>query len=304
MKTKTIKLGMAAVAAGILLGISVNPTLAQGKKLAIGERPPLGDVTLEQQLDKPIPQDAKFTDENGKPVTLAEYFGKKPVVLVMPFYKCAGSCALELDGMVDCFRKMRYDIGKDFNVLTVSINPTETPELAIAKKHDLLGIYTKEGNRPQANEGWHFLTGDWDNINRLAAATGFHFLYDERKGNIAHPAGIMILTPQGKLSRYFYGTNYDPKTMRLALVEAGDNRVGGLVEKITLGCSSFDMSTGKYTPNIMKITEFFGIGTVLVMAVGIGILSLTNRRVPLTKKDLPTLTMDGTSPETPRGAAL
>ena len=177
----------------------------------------------------------------------------------MPFYKCAGSCALELDGMVDCFRKMRFDIGKDFNVVTVSINPTETSELAIAKKRDLLGIYMKDGNRPQGNEGWHFLTGNWDSINQLATAAGFHFLYDTKTGNIAHPAGVMVLTPQGKLSRYFYGTNYDPKSMRLALVEAGDNKVGGLVEKITLGCSSFDMSTGKYTLSIAKMTEFFGI---------------------------------------------
>ena len=295
MKTKNFKLGLAALAAGIILGTSANPVLAQGKKMAVGERPPLQDVTLEQRLDNAIPLDAKFTDENGQPVTLGKYFGKKPVVLVMPFYKCAGSCSLELDGMVDCFRKMQYSVGKDFEVVTVSINPTETAELALAKKHDLLGIYTKDGNRPEANDGWHFLTGNWDNINQLATSTGFHFLYDDSKTpvNIAHPAGIMVLTPQGKLSRYFYGTNYDPKSMRLSLVEAGDNKVGGLVEKITLGCSSFDMSTGKYTLSIMLMTKWIGIGTALLLGTGIGILSVTNRRVPLTKKDLPTLTLDG-----------
>ena len=295
MKTKKIKLGLATIAAGIALGTLAHPAAAQGKKLAIGERPPLADVTLEQQLDKQIPLDAKFTDEDGKPVTLGTYFGKKPVILVMPFYQCAGSCALELDGMVDCFRKMQYSVGKDFNVITVSINPTETTELAIAKKHDLLGIYMKDGNRPEANEGWHFLTGDWNSINQLATATGFHFLYDDTKRNadgtpkinIAHPAGIMALTPQGKLSRYFYGTNYDPKTMRLALVEAGDNKVGGLVEKITLGCSSFDMSTGKYTLSIMKMTQWIGSATALILALCIGVMSFTNRRTPLTKRDLP-----------------
>ena len=295
MKFRNTKFALAASTAAVLIGISNPPASAQGKKMAVGERPPLADVTLEQRLDNPIPLDAKFTDEDGKPVTLGKYFGKKPVILVMPFYKCAGSCALELDGMVDCFRKMQYSVGKDFNVVTVSINPTETPELAIAKKHDLLGIYMKDGNRPEANNGWHFLTGNWDSINQLATATGFHFLYDDSKAtvNIAHPAGIMALTPQGKLSRYFYGTNYDPKSMRLALVEAGDNKVGGLVEKITLGCSSFDMSTGKYTLSIMKMTQWIGMGTALLLGTGIGILSLTNRRVPLTKKDLPTLMADG-----------
>ena len=294
MKNKNLKFGMAALAATLALGTLANPASAQGKKLAINERPPLNDVTLEQQLDHQIPLDATFKDENGKTVTLADYFGKKPVVLVMPFYQCAGSCALELDGMVDCFRKMRYSVGKDFTVITVSINPTEGKDLALAKKHDLLGIYGKDGNRPEAGDGWHFLTGDWDNINKLAAATGFHFLYDDTKKNadgspkinIAHPAGVMVATPQGKMSRYFYGTNYDPTSMRLALAEAGDNKVGGLVEKITLGCSSFDMSTGKYTLSILKMTRIIGTGTAILLFGSIGIMSLKHRRTPLRKQDL------------------
>ena len=132
MKLQSLFATLGAIA---VLGVMANtPALSQGKKLAIGERPPLNEVSLDQKLDSQIPLDAPFTDESGRPVTLGQYFGKKPVVLVMPFYKCAGSCALELDGMVRCFSKMRFNIGKEYNVVTVSINPTETTELAKAKK--------------------------------------------------------------------------------------------------------------------------------------------------------------------------
>ena len=146
----------------------------------------------------------------------------------------------------------------------------------------------KDGNRPEALEGWHFLTGNWDSINRLAAATGFHFLYDEQKGNIAHPAGVMVLTPQGKLSRYFYGTEYDPKTMRTSLVEASSNHIGSIVDVVALNCSVFDMSTGKYTLSIVKMMRWVGSATALILAACIGVLSFKHRRVPLTKADLPT----------------
>lgn len=226
-------------------------------------------VGIDQKLDAVLPLDTQFQDSTGKTVRLGDYFGSKPVILVTPFYKCRGSCALELDGMAKCFRDLDFQIGKEFNVLTMSIHPKETPDMAAAKKAEFVELYKKPG----ADVGWNFLVGNWESIRSVTDAIGFRFVYDPVKDQIAHAAGILIITPKGHISRYFYGVNYDPKQVRLALVEASNGKIGTLADKVTLYCSSFDMIHGKYTPNIMKITQILGIATLLAVVGLVGILS-------------------------------
>lgn len=226
-------------------------------------------VGIDQKLDAVLPLNTEFQDHTGKTVKLREYFGTKPLILVTPFYKCRGSCALELDGMAKCFRDMDFQIGKEFNVLTISIHPKETPEMAAIKKAEFEDLYKRSG----ADTGWNFLVGNWESIRSVTDAIGFRFVYDPIKDNIAHAAGIMIVTPQGHISRYFYGVNYDPKQVRLALVEASSGKIGTLADKVTLYCSSFDMVRGKYTPNVMRITQVLGVSTAIALAGLIALLS-------------------------------
>ncbi len=284
MKQNYLIAGFWCVMASIFM-----PTLAlaQGKKIATGSRPDMAsDVVIEQRLDAQVPLETVFKDENGKQVKLGDYVKDKPTVLVMPFYKCAGSCALELEGMIQCFDKLPFKIGKEFNVLAVSIHPKETQTDALAKKKSLLEIYNGKGDRPEAEAGWHFLTGDWNSINQLSEKVGFKFVYDEGKNQIAHAAGIMILTPNGKVSRYFYGTNYDKKQVKLSLVEAGENKIGNVVDKVTLFCSAFDMAKGKYTLSVMRLLQVTCSFTALFVISSIALMSFRHRRIALRKSDL------------------
>ncbi len=240
------------------------------------------DVSLEQKLDEQVPADIPFKDETGKEVKLGDYFGKKPILLMLPFYRCKGSCALEMEGLLAATNKISFTAGKEYEVVLVSIHPKETPELAAAKKREMMEYYKKPGGEA----GWHLLTGSWEAITRLTNTVGFKFVYKADKDQIAHPAGLMVLTPQGKLSRYMYGTNFLANNVRLGLVEAGENKIGSVVDKIILYCSPFDMHKGKYTLSIMRLLQFAGVGTALILAISITILSVQNRRVPLRKEDI------------------
>lgn len=241
------------------------------------------DVSLDQKLDEQIPQDIPFKDESGKAVKIGDYFGKKPVLLMMPFYRCRGSCALELEGLLTSLNKVDYTTGKEFDVVIASIHPKETPELADAKKREMMKWYKKSAT---GASGWHLLTGDWDAIMRLTKTVGFKFVYNEKKDQIAHPAGLIAITPQGKTSRYFYGVMYKPQDVRLAIVEASENKIGSIVDKVILYCSPFDMHKGKYTLSFVRLLQVAGCGTVLILGLMILILSVQNRRAPLYKKDL------------------
>src|ERR1041384_4743858 len=202
-------IGILALAAGI----GWIPAQAQMKEPAQG-RPvdQKRDVGIDPKLNAQVPMDATFTDEFGKKVRLGDLLVQKPTVLNLIFYKCTGSCLLEGDGMVKVFRAMRFDIGKEYNVITVSINPTEGTSVAMDKKETFMPAY----GRKSPPEGWHFLTGDRENIDKLATAVGFRFVYDPAKDQIAHATGIMVLTPQGKISRYFMGVGYPATELRLS----------------------------------------------------------------------------------------
>ena len=174
-------------------------------------RPPgLQNVGIEQHLDEQIPPDLTFRDETGKPVRLGDYFGKKPVILNLVYYKCPMLCGEVLSGLESALRVMKFDVGKEFDVLTVSFDPRETPDMATKKKAEFLKRY----GRPGAAEGWHFLTGPQESIDALTKAAGFQYQYDPKTGQFAHATAIMVLTPEGKIAQYYYGVEYAPKDLR------------------------------------------------------------------------------------------
>jgi protein SCO1/2 len=231
----------------------------------------LREVKIEQRLNEQLPLDLQFKDETGRTVALSEYFNKsRPVILSLVFYKCPMLCNQILSGLLAGLRAQSFSAGREFDVLTVSFDPRETPEIAAEKKQSYIERY----NRPGAEKGWHFLTGDAENIRRLTDAVGFHYNYDEKTNQFAHASGIMLLTPEGKLSRYFYGIEYDARDLRLGLVEASDNKIGSMVDQLLLYCYHYDPETGRYGPIVMNIMRLGGVVTVL----GIGALILILKR--------------------------
>ena len=257
-------------------------TLAQGGWEANGPpqvTPPssskprmLEDVRIEQRLDEQLPLDLMFRDENGKQVRLGDYFGAKPVVLALVYYSCPQLCNQVLNGLTSSLRTLTaFDIGKEFNVVTVSFDARETPELAAKKKEPYIHWYKREG----ADAGWHFLTGDQAAIDKLTEAVGFHYAYDAATNQFAHASGVMVATPEGKLARYFYGIEYSAKDLRLGLVEASNNKIGSPVDQLLLYCYHYDPATGKYGPMVVNMIRLGGIATI----IGIVALLLILRRI-------------------------
>jgi protein SCO1/2 len=231
----------------------------------------LKSVGIDQRLNEQIPLDAVFKDERGQDVRLGQYFNGKPVVLSLVYYSCPMLCNQVLNGMMGSLRQVSFNIGEQFEVVTVSFDPRETPELAAAKK----STYIKAYNRPGAEASWHFLTGDEANIKRLTEAVGFRYVWDEQTKQFAHASGIMLLTPEGKLARYFYGIEYPPRDLRLGLVEASQNKIGTPVDALMLYCYHYDPATGKYGAIVMNIVRLAG-GVTLFLIVGM-ILVLRKR---------------------------
>jgi len=226
------------------------------------KRPPmLKQVGIEQHLDGQIPPGLAFRDESGKAVHLGDYFGKKPAILNLVYYQCPMLCGEVLSGMTSSLGMVNFDIGKEFDVITVSIDPREGPDLAIEKKNTFIQRYRRAG----AEKGWHFLTGNQENITALAKAAGFGYEYDEATGQFAHATAIMVLTPEGKISRYLYGVEYPPKDVRLALVEASQHKIGGVVDQILLYCYHYNPATGKYGAIIANVLRIAGGVTVLII---------------------------------------
>jgi len=238
----------------------------------------LRDIRIEQKLDQQLPLDLVFRDENGQPVKLGQYFGQKPVVLAFVYYDCPMLCTQVLNGMVTSFRVLPFQIGKEFDVVTVSFDPRETNTLATAKKQVYMK-YLPERMRAEANSGWHFLTGDQDNIAKLTEAAGFHYRYDEATKQFAHASGIMLTTPQGKLSRYFYGIDYPARDLRLGLIESSANKIGSPVDQLLLYCYHYDPATGRYGAAVMKVMRIAGVATLLAIVAMILVLKGRNTKV-------------------------
>jgi protein SCO1 len=225
-------------------------------------RPPhLENVGIDQHLDTQIPPNLVFTDDSGRSVVLGEYFGKKPLIMNLVYYNCTMLCGEELAGLTSAMKLVKFDLGKEFEVVTVSFDPRETPAIAAAKKKDFIERY----GRPGAAEGWHFLTGSADSINALAKAVGFKYQYDPKTNQYAHATAIMILTPQGRISRYLYGVDFPPKDVRLGLVEASQQKIGNPVDQVLLFCYHYDPATGKYGAVVSNILKLGGAITIVLL---------------------------------------
>ncbi len=260
MKGKRTMSRRMRVALGLLLGASLaTPALAQMPGVTPAQ---VRDVRLEQRLNEVVPLALEFRDENGRTVHLGDYFGSKPVILTLVYYECPMLCTMVLNGTVRTLRTLSFTAGKEFEIVTVSIAPTETPVLAAEKKR----LYLQQYGRPAAAAGWHFLTGDEDSIRQLADAVGFRYNYDPDTKLYAHASGLMVLTPEGRLARYFYGLEYPARDLRLALVEASHNRIGNPVDAVLLYCFHYDPTTGKYGLVIMRVLRLAGLATVLLLA--------------------------------------
>lgn len=219
-------------------------------------------VGIDQNLNAQVPPELTFRDETGRTVQLGEYFHQKPVVLALVYYECPMLCDMVLNGLTHSMEQITLNLGKDFDVVTVSFNPHETWQLAAAKKGNYIEKYQRQG----AVQGWHFLTGDEANIKKLADTAGFHYKYDPITKQYAHASGIMVLTPEGKISKYFYGIEYKPKDLRLGLVEASQDKIGTFADQVLLFCFHYDPSTGKYGLVIANVTRILGSATVLALA--------------------------------------
>jgi protein SCO1/2 len=265
---------LAIVVAALLVGSSFFAAAAEAQfqypTQNIAVRPELlKDVGVDQKLNDLVPLDLTFRDENGQTVKLGQFFGSKPVILSLVYYNCPMLCTQVLNGMERSLKDVPMDIGKQFSVVTVSIDPMERPVLASAKRAQYTGLY----GRPGATQGWHFLVGDEPQIKQLANAVGFRYAYDPQSKQFAHASAIMILTAKGKISRYFYGIQYATRDLRLGLVEASEGKIGTPVDQILLFCYHYDAATGKYGLLISRVMKAAGIFTILVIGIGIFLLA-------------------------------
>ena len=242
----------------------------------------LSEVRIEQKLDQQLPLDLMFRDENGSDVKLGQYFGQKPVVLAFVYYDCPRLCTQVLNGMVTSFRVLPFQIGQEFDVVTISFDPRETPALASAKKKVYVD-YLPERMRANAAAGWHFLTGDEANIQKITEAAGFHYRWDEKTQQFAHASAIMVTTPQGKLSRYYYGIDYAARALRLGLIESAENRIGSTTDQLLLYCFHYDPATGKYGARIMRVMRIAGVLTLLGIIAMVVLLKNRNTHLATPK---------------------
>ncbi len=234
----------------------------------------LRKVSFGQNLDAQLPLDTMLRDESGKAVPLGDYFGKKPVVLLFVYYECPMLCTLELNGLIRNLRVLSMTAGKDFDIVTISIDPTETPALASAKKKGYVARY----GRPGAEQGWHFLTGDEPAIKRLTDTVGFHYVYDPQSKQYAHPAGLVVATPQGRLARYIYGVDFPANNLRWSLIDASNGKIGTPVDKVLLMCFHYDPSTGRYNFVVMGAVRLLGAATLAALVVFVSLSHIRERR--------------------------
>ena len=232
-------------------------------------RPPgLKNVGIEQHLNEQIPPELAFRDETGKAVRLGDYFGHKPMILNLVYYRCPMLCGEVLSGLESALRVLKFDVGKEFDVLTVSFDAHETPEMASAKKAE----YIKRYGRAGAGQGWHFLTGPQQSIDALTRAAGFQYQYDPKTQQFAHATAILVLTPEGRIAQYYYGVEYAPKDLRLGLIQASQNKIGTVVDQVLLYCYHYDPTTGKYGAVITRVLQLSALATLLVLGTFLAVL--------------------------------
>jgi protein SCO1/2 len=256
------------LAVSLLVYVGLNAAAQALPKLQPGEgvsntKPAILDqVGIEQRLNQKVPLDLIFVDETGQPVELRQYFGSKPVILALVYYQCPMLCSEVQNRLVGALNGIvRFNVGRDFNVITVSFDPRDTPEGAAANKKSYLSRY----RRPGAEQGWHFLTGRKDQIDALAAAVGFHYKWDPESKQFAHGTGIMLLTPDGRLAQYYYGIEYFPRDIQMGLIEASQGRIGNLVDQVLLYCFHYNPAQGRYGAAIFNILRVSALATLLLL---------------------------------------
>lgn len=222
----------------------------------------LRDVRFDQRLDEQIPLDLEFTSENGQRVRLGSYFNDRPVILALVYYECPMLCTQVLTGLVSALGVLQFDAGKEFDVVALSFDPGEGPGLASAKKDAYLARY----DRPGTEAGWHFLTGSEASIRALTDAVGFQYKYDPEIDQFAHAAGVTLLTPKGRIARYFFGIEYAPRDLKFGILEASENRIGSAIDQVLLYCYHYDPATGTYGLVALRLVRAGGVATILAMA--------------------------------------
>ena len=233
---------------------------------ALAQDPPagvLGEIGVDQKLNAPIPKDLLFKDESGRDVRIGDFFHGKPVILTLVYYECPMLCSMTLNGLVKSLRPLAFTIGDEFEVVTVSFDPNEKPELATAKKD----VYVNDYGRASAASGWHFLTGTADSIHRLTDAVGYRYKRDEYTKQWAHVSAILILTPDGRVSQYLYGIEFSGRDLRLSLVQASQNKIGTLVDRVLLYCYHYYPETGRYGLAIMNTVRLASLATVAALVL-------------------------------------
>jgi len=234
----------------------------------------LREVGFDQNLNQMLPLGVELKDEQGRTVRIGDYFGKRPVVLAFVYYGCPMLCLQSLSSLAATLGVMSENPGEDFEVVNVSIDPRETPTLALEKKTH----YVERSGKPSIARGWHFLTGTEADIQRLTRAAGFRYVWDASLQQFAHPAGIVIATPQGKVSRYLFGIDYGPRDLKLALLDASEERISSPLKKVLLYCYHYDIATGRYSLAIMRIVQLAGAATALSLGTLIFVWTRRERR--------------------------
>jgi protein SCO1/2 len=260
----------------VALAVSAGTAFAQDSDRRPGEpasaKPGLlSKIGLDQRLNHHVPLDLPFVDDHAKDVRLGEYFGKRPVLLVLAYYECPMLCTQVLNGVVGALSTLNFDVGREFDVVVVSINPKEGPGLAAQKKK----AYVERYRRPHTADGWHFLTGPQESITKLAASVGFRYAFDEEIGQFAHGAGLEVLTPRGVISRYFYGIEFAPRDIKFGVMEASEERIGSPIDNALLLCYHYDPTTGRYGPIAIGAIR---IGAVATVASFLVVLFVSLRR--------------------------
>lgn len=249
------------------------------------------EISFDQNVNAQLPLDVQLTDENGKAVQLSQYFGTKPVILIFAYYSCPMLCDLALSDLAQNLKNLKYTAGKEFEVLTISFNVGETSQMAADKKDTMMQIY----DRPEAADGWHFLVGQQAETDQLTKTAGFHYQYDPVSQEYAHPTGVIVLTPEGKIERYIFGIDYNATDLRLALLDANNRKTASPIDQVFLLCYHYDPVTGKYSVAINNIIRIAGFGTVFLLVSMVMLLSARSENGGLLGRLKGLLTRGGTN---------
>ena len=239
-----------------------------------GLPPALVNVAFDPQLNAQLPLDVTFNDENGHPVLLRDYFGQKPVVLTFVYFTCPMLCSQVEQSLVGTLKMISFNPGKDYDVVLISMDPSDTPDEALKKKHEALSRFA----RPSTEVGWHFLTGNKESIDEVAKAAAFRYSYDPQTKMFGHASGILLLTPDGRISRYFFGVEYPPSNVRLGLVDASAGKIGTAVDHILLFCYQYDPTKARYSATILTVIRMGGVATLFCLAIGFVIFRRRDHR--------------------------